>query len=136
MLLVGSAPLWAAAAALESWPEPSAAGWRAFAYLTVVSSLAGFWAYLSALRRLPAPVFLSHAWVIPLVAAGLGVGVLGESLPARAYAAGLLIVLGLAATAVGHPNTTPARPASKHPPRRWVRDFLTHLRVALSAIHV
>lgn len=140
MLAVGAVPLWGlAAAAGEPTPAPSAAGLRAYAYLTLVSSIAGFGVYLAALRRLPTPLFLSHAWVIPLVAAGLGVGVLGETLPDRAYPAAGLIVAGLALLASGTRQSAPAcppnlPPAINNPRMTRLTSLLVRLRVALGRV--
>jgi hypothetical protein len=50
-----------------------------------------------ALRRLPAPIFMSHFWVLPIVASVLGVLVLGEHLSSYGYVAGGLIITALIA---------------------------------------
>lgn len=95
-MIGGSAALWVAVlAAGEPLPTPTSAAWMAWAYSTLVSSLVAFGAYMTALRRLPTPVFMSHSWVFPVVANVLGWVVLGEALPGGAYAAGGLILCGL-----------------------------------------
>jgi drug/metabolite transporter (DMT)-like permease len=122
-LVGGSASLWAALLVVgEPLPNPTPTAWMAWAYMTVVSSLAAFSSYLVALRRLPAAVFMSHSWVFPIVAAALGWLVLGERLPVRAYPAGGLILSGLIALVVSASDPVkgmrPAPTSGAAPPTR------------------
>jgi drug/metabolite transporter (DMT)-like permease len=94
-MLGGSVALWVAVVATgEHLPKPSPSAWAAWAYLVVMGSIVGFAAFTAALERLPMTVFMSHAYVNPLIAAGLGVLVLGESLTPASMGAAFLIVLG------------------------------------------
>ncbi|QEG27808.1 putative inner membrane transporter YedA [Gemmata obscuriglobus] len=117
-MIAGAIPLAvAAAAAGEPLPAPTAPAWAAWGYLTAVSSVLGFGAYMVALKRLPTPVFMSHTWVIPIIAMMLGCVLLGEPLTWQSIAAGALIVAGLATlvTASGNrPNPPPSSPPSSN----------------------
>jgi drug/metabolite transporter (DMT)-like permease len=65
----------------ETWPSaPSLEGWLAALYLIVVGSLIGFVAYGFLLRHTRPTVAMSYAYVNPVVALVLGVGLGGELL--------------------------------------------------------
>jgi len=87
----------AAVAALsgESLPAPSPQSWAAMAYLVVVGSVLGFGSYVWALRLLPVPVVMTHAYVNPVVAVVLGWAVAGEPLTVWTWAGTGLILLGV-----------------------------------------
>jgi drug/metabolite transporter (DMT)-like permease len=65
----------------ESWPAaPTLDAWLATAYLIVVGSMLGFVAYGFLLRHTRPAVAMSYAYVNPVVAMLLGVGLGGEAL--------------------------------------------------------
>jgi drug/metabolite transporter (DMT)-like permease len=65
----------------EVWPAaPTLEGWLAALYLIIVGSLVGFVAYGFLLRHTRPTVAMSYAYVNPVVALVLGVGLGGEAL--------------------------------------------------------
>jgi drug/metabolite transporter (DMT)-like permease len=68
----------------------------AVVYLTLVGSLVGFTAYSYLLKHTRAAVATSYAYVNPIIAVALGVGLGGEKVDAPS-AAGMVIVLGAVA---------------------------------------
>jgi drug/metabolite transporter (DMT)-like permease len=95
-MLGGAGALWIAVALRgEPVPSPTATAWGAWAFLIFVGSIIGFTSFTAALRRMPTPVFMSHAWINPIVATALGAVVLGESLTGYAIVATALILIGL-----------------------------------------
>jgi drug/metabolite transporter (DMT)-like permease len=73
----------------------SLASWLAVLYLAIFGSLIGFSAYLYLLARVPASVATSYAYVNPVVAVVLGVGLGGEFIPALGYVGIAVILLGV-----------------------------------------
>ncbi len=90
----------AAVAALrgEAAPSPSPEAWAALAYLILVGSVLGFGSYVWALRLLPAPVVMTHAYVNPVVAVLLGWALLGESLTVWTWLGTGLVLMGVVET--------------------------------------
>jgi drug/metabolite transporter (DMT)-like permease len=79
----------------ERWPEPSVPAWVAWLYLTAFASTVGFVVFFEALRRLPTPVFMSHAWLLPLGGMLAGSLILVEQLHPRLFGGAAFIVSGL-----------------------------------------
>jgi drug/metabolite transporter (DMT)-like permease len=82
----------------EAAPSPSAEAWGALAYLVLVGSVLGFGSYVWALRLLPAPVVMTHAYVNPVIAVILGWMLLGEPLTLWTWAGTGLILCGVVET--------------------------------------
>jgi DME family drug/metabolite transporter len=79
----------------------TARGLSVTSYLGVVTTAAAYLLYGRGLRTVPAPVAVTLGLAEPVVAAVLGVAVLGERLTPAAIAGLLLVGLALAALAVG-----------------------------------
>jgi drug/metabolite transporter (DMT)-like permease len=106
-MLGGAGALWVAVAVRGGpAPAPTPTAWGAWAYLILVGSVIGFTSFTAALRRMPTPVFMSHAWINPIVATALGAAVLGESLSGYAVIASVSILVGLV-TIVTSPTKAP-----------------------------
>lgn len=106
-MLGGAGALWIAVALRgEPIPTPTLTAWGAWAYLILIGSVIGFTSFTAALRRMPTPVFMSHAWINPIVATALGAAVLGETFTGYAVIASGLILVGLVAIVT---STTKAR---------------------------
>lgn len=75
---------------------PSAEAVGAFAYLLVFGSLLAFSAYVFLLQRTRAAVATSYAYVNPVVAIAIGVGLGGEHVGALTALAALVITAGVA----------------------------------------
>ncbi|WP_405143345.1 EamA family transporter [Sphaerisporangium sp. NBC_01403] len=76
--------------------EISGGSWLALAYLVLVGSLVGFTSYVWLLGNAPISLVSTYAYVNPVVAVILGVVVLSEQVTAQMFAAGFVIVLGVA----------------------------------------
>ncbi len=90
---------------------------RAWAYLVVVGSLVGFTAYAWLLRVAPISLVVTHQYVNPLVAIGLGMAFLGER-PSPLALLGSALVIGsvyIAIRAEFPRRATPALPATVVP---------------------
>lgn len=115
MLLVGTAA--------GEWPalEFTRRTASALIYLTLAGSIAGFVAYVYALKYLPISTVSLYAYVNPVIAVVLGAIVLGEPLSARILVAAVAVLAGLAVvrmTAVsgaGAARTTPTSPVRELP---------------------
>jgi drug/metabolite transporter (DMT)-like permease len=68
----------------------------ALGYLVLFGSVAGFSAYLYALKHLPVATVSLYAYVNPVIAVLLGTLVLGEPLNPRIASAGAVVLLGMA----------------------------------------
>ncbi|HTM21213.1 MAG TPA: EamA family transporter [Kofleriaceae bacterium] len=82
----------------EAAPSPSPQAWAALAYLVVVGSVLGFGSYVWALRLLPGPIVMTHAYVNPVIAVLLGWALIGEPLTLWTWAGTGLILLGVVET--------------------------------------
>jgi drug/metabolite transporter (DMT)-like permease len=104
-MLGGAGALWVAVALRgEPVPTPTSTAWSAWAYLIMIGSVVGFTSFTAALRRMPTPVFMSHAWINPIVATALGAAVLGEALTGYAIIASGFILAGLVAIVTATTN--------------------------------
>jgi drug/metabolite transporter (DMT)-like permease len=74
---------------------PGAFDWAVLGYLTVAGSLIGLSAYNYLLRNARPAVATSYAYVNPLIAVLLGVGLAGESLRPTTVIAGAIILTGV-----------------------------------------
>jgi drug/metabolite transporter (DMT)-like permease len=93
----GAALLAISLAAGETWPaEVSTRSILALAYLIVCGSWVAFTAYDWLIRNVRPAVATSYAYVNPLVAVALGVGLAGETMEPAALTAGVLIVASVA----------------------------------------
>ncbi|WP_043801231.1 drug/metabolite exporter YedA [Deinococcus gobiensis] len=93
MLTGGALLLLLSAATGERWHTPSAASLWALAYLTVFGSLVAYSAYMYLVEHTRPALATSYAYVNPVVAVLLGVGLGGEQLGALGWAA-LAVILG------------------------------------------
>lgn len=93
-----------------SWSSRSLLG---LAYLIVFGSIVGYTAYIWLLANVPLGTVATYAYVNPLVAIGLGVIVLHETV-AWQIAAGAAVILTSVAVVIGHEQAR--RPGSAHPP--------------------
>jgi drug/metabolite transporter (DMT)-like permease len=85
--------------ARESWGTPSSASLWALAYLTVFGSMLAYSAYSYLLHHVRPAVATSYAYVNPVVAVALGVGLGGETLSRLGWAALAVILVGVALVA-------------------------------------
>jgi drug/metabolite transporter (DMT)-like permease len=88
---------------------PSAPSLAALAYLIVFGSLVAFTAYTWLLRSTRPAVATSYAYVNPLVAVAIGVGVAGETIGATAWAGGALILASVVLVQRAARRADPAR---------------------------
>lgn len=79
----------------ERWAEPSAASLWALAYLTVFGSLVAYSAYMYLVAHTRPALATSYAYVNPVVAVLLGVGLGGERLSGLGWAALGVILTGV-----------------------------------------
>ncbi len=95
----------------------TARGLAVTAYLGIVTTVLAYLMYGRGLRTVPAPVAVTLGLAEPVVAAVLGLVVLGERLSATAIAGVVLVGLALAALAVGRrPAGLPTASAAPSPP--------------------
>ena len=78
----------------------------AWIYLVTVGSMLGFSAYMYMLSKVPPAMASSYAYVNPVIAVGLGVGVAGEALTSREGIAMAVIVASVVLLTMA--KTTPA----------------------------
>ena len=78
-----------------SWSSLPPQAWWGIAFLVVCGSLLAYTIYAFALTELTAARVAAFAYLQPLIAAGLGVWLLGESLTGRVLGGGVLILLGV-----------------------------------------
>ncbi|MDT7835106.1 EamA family transporter [Aquabacterium sp. OR-4] len=76
--------------------QVSAAAWGAWLYLVVAGSLLAFNAYMLLLARVPTGLATSYAFVNPIIALLLGVGLAGEQVSGAEWAAAGVILGGVA----------------------------------------
>jgi drug/metabolite transporter (DMT)-like permease len=124
-LLAGGAVLLALAAATGelapgAWDDASARSLAAAGFLLAFDSLAGFLLYTSLLRDSPLGLVGTYAYVVPLIAVGLGVAALGDRVTLGAALGGAVAMAAVtaqlrAATPTARPSAQPRAPA--RPPR-------------------
>jgi drug/metabolite transporter (DMT)-like permease len=85
----------------EPLPAPSGRALLALLYLTGFGSIVAFSAYTFLLRRVKATVATSYAYVNPVVAVGLGVGLAGEPIGGFGIVAMSVILIGVALVMTG-----------------------------------
>jgi drug/metabolite transporter (DMT)-like permease len=97
-MLAGGVVLVALAAATrETFPaHPRTESLLALAYLIVMGSILAMTCYVIALRRLPAAVVSTYAYVNPIVAVALGALILGERLTLTTFIGGGIVVASIA----------------------------------------
>jgi drug/metabolite transporter (DMT)-like permease len=83
------------AAARVPWRSLSAEDWQAMAFIVVCGSVLAYLIYAFALTELTATRVAAFAYLQPVIAAALGVWLLGESLTARVVGGGAAILLGV-----------------------------------------
>jgi hypothetical protein len=76
--------------------EVTRSSWLGLLYLIVIGSFVGFSCYLWLLRNVRTTLVSTYAYVNPLVAVTLGVVVLGETVAAREFGAGAVILASVA----------------------------------------
>ncbi|MEV7964847.1 EamA family transporter [Sphaerisporangium sp. NPDC088356] len=91
----------------------SGSSWLALLYLVLIGSLVGFTSYVWLLGNAPISLVSTYAYVNPVVAVILGVVVLSERVTTQMFAAGLVIVLGVALVVSTERNGR--RPATEEP---------------------
>jgi drug/metabolite transporter (DMT)-like permease len=102
-MLFGGAFMLLAGTALGEWPRVriTVGGSLLLLYLSLVGALAGFVAYLHALRHLSVSFVSLYAYVNPVIAVGLGTLLLAEPLGPRMVAAVAVVLLGMAVVSSG-----------------------------------
>ena len=113
-MLFGGALMLAAGTLLGEWPRlrvtPAGAG--ALLYLALAGALAGFVAYLYALRHLPVSFVSLYAYVNPVIAVALGTLLLGEPFHLRMAAGAVAVLAGMAVVSAAGSGPGPASPRS------------------------
>ena len=94
MMLCGGAGLLLGSALLGERLDavPPLSGWLVLVYLTVFGSIVAYTAYLFLLKNVSAAAATSYAYVNPMIAVLLGVGLLGEHVGTHELAAMAIIV--------------------------------------------
>ena len=80
----------------EPYPQPTKEAMLAWGYLLVFGSILAFTAYVVALRRLPARVVMTYAYVNPVIAVLLGWWLLDEPITGWTVAGAVLVLVGVA----------------------------------------
>lgn len=96
-MIIASACLWIISSATgETWPSQVGL-WPAlsFAYLTIFGSLVSLIAYAYLLQNTRPAIATSYAYVNPLIAVTIGVGLAGEAIAPLTWAGGAVIVAGV-----------------------------------------
>lgn len=88
-------PFGVPAMARVSWGSVPPQAWWGIAFLVVCGSVLAYTIYAFALTELTATRVAAFAYLQPLIAAGLGVWLLDESLTGRVLEGGVLILLGV-----------------------------------------
>ena len=83
------------ALARVSWRALPAEAWWGMAFMVILGSFISYLIYAFALTELTASRVAAFAYLQPVVAAGLGIWLLGEFLTSRIVAGGALILLGV-----------------------------------------
>jgi drug/metabolite transporter (DMT)-like permease len=113
-MLFGGALMLATGTLLGEWPRlrvtPAGAG--AVLYLALAGALAGFVAYLYALRHLPVSFVSLYAYVNPVIAVALGTLLLGEPFHLRMAAGAVAVLAGMAVVSAARSGPGPASPRS------------------------
>ena len=99
MITGGTVLLILSVLAREQWQTPSSASLWALVYLIFFGSMLAYSAYSYLLQHVRPAVATSYAYVNPVVAVALGVGVGGEILTSLGWAALLVILVGVALVA-------------------------------------
>ncbi|MGE3957988.1 MAG: EamA family transporter [Vicinamibacterales bacterium] len=97
-MLFGGLAMFAAGTLTGEWPALAftARTGSALAYLVVFGSLAGYSAYVYALKHLPLATVSLYAYVNPVIAMVLGTLVLDEPMSLRVAVAGVIVLAGMA----------------------------------------
>jgi len=97
-MLFGGVALLAVGSALGEWPRVAftTRSALALAHLIVFGAIAGFTAYVYALKHLPVATVSLYAYINPLIAVVLGVLILHEPFSARMAAAAAIVLGGMA----------------------------------------
>ncbi|MBB5235294.1 drug/metabolite transporter (DMT)-like permease [Deinococcus budaensis] len=98
----------------ERWTEPTAASLWALAYLTVFGSLVAYSAYMYLVAHTRPALATSYAYVNPVVAVLLGVGLGGETLTGLGWGALGVILTGVVLVAWPRPASVTA-PTTENP---------------------
>jgi drug/metabolite transporter (DMT)-like permease len=77
------------------WSTLPAAAWWGVAFMVILGSVVSYLIYAFALTELTASRVAAFAYLQPVIAAGLGIWLLGETLNSRVVAGGALILLGV-----------------------------------------
>jgi drug/metabolite transporter (DMT)-like permease len=80
----------------EPLPKPTSEAWWAFGYLVFFGSILGFTAFVKARSLLPTGVFMTYAYVNPVVAVLLGWSILREPITVQTMAGTVLILTSVA----------------------------------------
>jgi drug/metabolite transporter (DMT)-like permease len=105
VLSAGAGELPRLPAAFAAWNGRTLA---AFLYLLICASIWAFTAYTWLIHHEPAMRVASYAYVNPLIATVLGVGLAGEHISALQAAGAALIILGVVATLLAKQRAAPA----------------------------
>jgi drug/metabolite transporter (DMT)-like permease len=97
------------------WGQIAPTAWLALAWLILPGSILAFTAYGYALAHLPLATVSTYAYVNPVVAVLLGVGLLHERLAGREVLGTLLVVASVAVT-LYRPAPRPSPPGPSAPP--------------------
>jgi drug/metabolite transporter (DMT)-like permease len=79
----------------EPFPNPTLEAWGGWVFLVVLGSLAGFTAYVHALRRLPTNIAMTYAYVNPVIAVIFGWLILREPITPFSLGGMVLVLLGV-----------------------------------------
>ena len=126
--MIAGGALLAISSAAMSEPIPAtvtAEAWLALLYLVVFGSLLAYGAYVYLVREVSPGALATHAFVNPVIAVAVGVGLLGESVGLRTLLAAGLIVVAVALI-VGRPRgrrTVPTAPRKANA-RGWLHGRL------------
>ncbi|MFK7743351.1 MAG: DMT family transporter [Planctomycetota bacterium] len=105
----------------EQWTPPSALGWSMWTWLTLAGSVIAFPSFAIALQRLPTSVFMSHAWINPVLATLLGAAVAGEALTLGTGVAAAAVVAGIGLLIKPGDTGRPKAAAKRAPSRAFDR---------------
>jgi drug/metabolite transporter (DMT)-like permease len=88
-------PFSAVAITGANWRALPAQAWWEIAFMVILGSVVAYLVYAFALTELTASRVAAFAYLQPVIAAGLGVWLLGETLNSRVIVGGILILLGV-----------------------------------------
>jgi drug/metabolite transporter (DMT)-like permease len=108
-VIVGAIPMLAAARGpfFDRVAALSPGHWLALGYLTVLCTVAGFWAWFAALRRMSATSVASFVYLNPVLAAVFGSLFFGERVARLFVVGGAVMLLGLYLAQGGGENGSP-----------------------------